>query len=162
MIEKRQQLTLFVPRPFSETIEQVRAKFNPEQYQLIDAHVTLCREDEIVDIENVMRNLKSQNLEHLSIHFGKAIRFSEGKGILLPSINSDESFKTLRQQIIENPKSPEAHITLMHPRNSTCTDEIFSQIENYEFPKTITFNEICLIEQEIGSKWKILERFPLQ
>ena len=162
MIEKRLQLTLFVPNPFSETIEKVRAKFNPEQHQLIDAHVTLCREDEITDIENVIRNLKRQNLEHLSIHFGKVIRFSEGKGVLLPAINSDQSFKKLRQQIIESPRNHEAHITLMHPRNSTCTDEIFSQIENYEFPETITFNEICLIEQEIGQQWKVLQRFPLK
>lgn len=162
MTDKRKQLTLFVPETFSGRIELVRSQFNPLQHQLIAAHVTLCREDEITDIETVIRNLKRQNLEHLSIHFGKVIRFSEGKGVLLPAINSDQSFKKLRQQIIESPRNHEAHITLMHPRNSTCTDEIFSQIENYEFPETITFNEICLIEQEIGKVWKILERFPLQ
>ncbi len=166
MIEKRQQLTLFVPDAFSGTIELVRSKFNPEQYGLISAHVTLCREDEITAIESVINNLKNQNVNQISIHFDKPIRFSEGKGVLLPATNSNKTFKKLREEvlfgIIKNPRNHEAHITLMHPRNSTCTDAIFNEIEKLEFPDTITFNEICLIEQEIGKEWKILKRFPLK
>lgn len=162
MIVKRQQLTLFVPEAFSETIELVRSQFNPIQHQLIAAHVTLCREDEITDIETILHNLQNESLAEITIHFGDIIRFQEGKGVLLPAINSDHSFKKLRQQIIESPRNHKAHITLMHPRNSTCTDEIFEELQNLEFPKSITFHEICLIEQEIGKEWKILERFPLQ
>lgn len=166
MIEKRQQLTLFVPDAFSGTIELVRSQFNPEQYRLINAHVTLCREDEITDIKNIINNLKNQNLNRISIRFGKPIRFSEGKGVLLPATNSNESFNKLREEVLfgitKNPRNHEAHITLMHPRNSTCTDAIFNEIEKLEFPETIAFNEICLIEQEIGKEWKILKRFLLK
>ncbi len=36
----RKQLTLFLEES-NEAIEKVRAKFNPEQYNLIAAHITL-------------------------------------------------------------------------------------------------------------------------
>jgi hypothetical protein len=166
MTDKRQQLTLFVPEAFSGTIELVRSQFNPLQHQLIAAHVTLCREDEITDIETILHNLQKESLAEITIHFGDIIRFQEGKGALLPAFNADESFQKLRQQIltgsIEQPRNHEAHITLMHPRNATCTDEIFQELQKFEFPKSITFHEICLIEQEIGKEWKTLKRFTLQ
>ena len=43
--QRRIQLTLFIEENEAETIEQIRKEFNPEQYELIKAHVTLCRED---------------------------------------------------------------------------------------------------------------------
>ena len=53
----RRQLTLFVDPKDAINIEQVRNEFNPRQFEIIKAHVTLCREDEIQDLERVMTNL---------------------------------------------------------------------------------------------------------
>jgi hypothetical protein len=47
MSKKRIQLTLFVGEPESVAIEHIRKMFNPLQYALIKAHVTLCRADEL-------------------------------------------------------------------------------------------------------------------
>ena len=47
----RRQLTLFVKKEDAETIEQIRQAFNPRQFELIKSHVTLCREDEIQNLE---------------------------------------------------------------------------------------------------------------
>jgi 2'-5' RNA ligase len=166
MIQKRIQLTLFIPSFQSETIEKIRAEFNPEQFRLINAHVTLCREDELTDIDQVIHNIKNNPLESVTLNLNKIKRFSEEKGVLIPAFSRDGSFKQLRKNIlsgiIPDIRNHEAHITLMHPRNSTCTNEIFSQIEQFSIPETITFNEICLIEQEVDQKWKILERFQLK
>ena len=52
-------------------------------------------------------------------------------------------------------------ITLMHPRNSTCNDEIFEEIKNIPFPTKLTFKRISLIEQEINKEWKIIKEFDL-
>ena len=49
----------------------------------------------------------------------------------------------------------------MHPRNSVCTDEIFRQIQQIEFPKTLAFSKISLIEQQDGNKWQVIEEFNL-
>ncbi|AEE54176.1 2'-5' RNA ligase family protein [Haliscomenobacter hydrossis] len=165
MPQKRIQLSLFVDESASSSIESIRATFNPAQYVLIPAHVTLCREDELEQIDQVIQNLQRLNQDSITIDFGPVIRFSEGKGVLIPAIGPNESFQQLRanilQGIIENPRLPEPHITLMHPRNATCTDEIFAQIAQYSLPRKITFKKISLIEQEIGMKWCILDEFHL-
>jgi 2'-5' RNA ligase len=163
--KKRQQLTLFINGSDATVIETIRNQFNPEQAALIKAHVTLCREDEIVPIEQVLKNLESLNEPVVSIDFGEVMRFSEGKGVLLPAIGSAKSFHQLRKTVltglVEQPRLQEPHITLLHPRNSTCTDAIFNQIKANRFPGTLEFKTISLIEQEEGKEWVLLREFKL-
>lgn len=164
--KKRIQLTLFIDTHIAETIEQVRKEFNPAQYELIRAHVTLCREDELALIEKVILNLEQLNAGSITIDFGNVVRFSEGKGVMIPALGNNESFQRLRESIlkglIEKPRKHEPHITLMHPRNAVCTDRIFEKIEKFEFPRKIEFRKISLIEQEMGKKWHILREFDLK
>lgn len=165
MNKRRLQLTLFVDEKHSVAIESIRQKFNPQQYGLIKAHVTLCREDEIEPFEAVLYNLTQQALPKISISFGKAIRFSDDNGVLLPANDNLHSFRTLRSQvlhgIIEAPRNHEPHITLMHPRNSTCTEVIYQQIVKITLPSLITFEKISLIEQIGQEPWKIIQEFDL-
>ena len=162
----RRQLTLFVDPKDAETIEQVRQEFNPRQFELIKSHVTLCREDEIQNLEQVISNLHSLTQEEIVIEFGKATRFDNDKGLLLPATTENVGFQELRRQVLiglnNNLRKHEAHITLLHPRNSTCTDALFDQIERLSLPKRIKFKRISLIEQEDGGQWKILQEFELR
>jgi hypothetical protein len=50
----------------------------------------------------------------------------------------------------------------MHPRNSICTDEIFKEIQNYNFPSKLKFDNISIIEQVNGKKWTVLEEYILK
>lgn len=162
----RKQLTLFLNEPESLEIEKIRKTFNPEQYLLIKSHITLCREDEIEALERVLLNLKQLNLYSFSIAFGRAIRFSDEKGVLIPANGSCEAFHQLREMIlagiIEKPRVHEPHITLMHPRNSTCTEEIFKEIAAFNLPDSIQFNKISLIEQTAGEPWHVLAEWTLK
>lgn len=161
----RNQLTLFVAQAAAVTIENIRAAYNPRQNELIKCHVTLCREDEIQDLEKVVNNLLQLPQTALVIRFGKPIRFDDGKGVLLPATHDNQAFQRLRRQVLqglfEHPRLHEPHITLMHPRNSTCTDEIFAAICNINFPAELVFNQIDLIEQVNGGPWETLQTFPL-
>ena len=163
---KRLQLTLFIEENEAQSIEIIRRKFNPLQYDLIKAHVTLCREDELENIDAIMLNLEKLNKAHVNIDFGDVVRFSEGNGVLIPALDDNESFQKLRaailEGIIEQPRKHAPHITLMHPRNSTCTDSIFEQIIKVELPKKLTFKKISVIEQELGKEWQILSVFELK
>jgi len=162
----RRQLTLFVEQKDAETIEQVRQEFNPRQFELIKSHVTLCREDEIQNLEQVLSNLLFLSHTEIVIEFGKAARFGKGKGLFLPATTDNGEFQELRRQILvgltDNPRKQEPHITLMHPRNSTCTDNIFGQIEKVSLPTKLKFKRISLIEQEDGGQWKILKDFEFK
>jgi 2'-5' RNA ligase len=161
----RKQLTLFLNEPENQEIETIRKTFNPEQYNLIKSHITLCREDEIEAIEKVRANLEQLNFNSFSIDFGRIVRFSDEKGVLIPAIGNCEAFHQLREKIlagiIEKPRMHEPHITLMHPRNSTCTEEIFKEVAAFKLPDTILFNKISLIEQTVGEPWQVLAEWPL-
>ncbi|MEZ4685975.1 MAG: 2'-5' RNA ligase family protein [Bacteroidia bacterium] len=164
MERNRKQLTLFINEP-NGSIEKIRAKFNPVQYNLIKAHITLCREDEIEPIGEIIQRIKSISLERpIRIELGKAERFADGKGVYISSLGNNKEFEELRKLVLgqrELKKEQVPHITLMHPRNSTCTDPIFEQIKNYDFPSELQFEKVSLIEQIHGGKWHILQEFEI-
>ncbi|RYE55746.1 MAG: 2'-5' RNA ligase family protein [Sphingobacteriales bacterium] len=161
----RRQLTLFLGKEDAIQIEEIRLKYNPQQRELIDSHVTLCREDEIVNIDKVENNLKKLRHKPIAVDFGQAIRFENGKGVLIPSRDNNEPFQKLRQEILKgldnNPRKHEPHITLLHPRNATCTDIIFESIARINLPVSFSFKAISLIEQTDGGKWETLKTFDL-
>ncbi len=162
----RRQLTLFLEPKDAEIIEKIRKTYNPAQYELIKAHVTLCREDEIENLEKVKSNLIALDYQEFEIEFGKIARFENGKGLFLPVKAEHKAFDNLRKQIlngfIAKPRELQPHITLLHPRNSTCTDEIFDEVVKMDLPSKFTFNKISLIEQEAGGPWRILEEYELR
>lgn len=166
MTNNRLQLTLFIDKNQSEIIEQIRQQFNPEQYALIASHVTLCREDELQPIEKIVQTLTTLKQPTVTIDFGPVERFSDGKGVLIPAFGNNDSFQKLRQIVLretdKNPRQHEPHITLMHPRNTACTDAIFEQVQQRTIPSRLTFNKISLIEQQDGGKWQILQEFRLR
>lgn len=159
----RRQLTLFVAPDDAEAIEHIRKTYNPQQHERINSHVTLCREDEIEAIEQVLFNLSNLKRIALTLEFEQAIRFDAGKGVLLPAKNGTTEFQELRKQALrglhKTPRKQEPHITLMHPRNATCTDAIFEEISSVKLPHVLTFNRISLIEQRDGGAWNVLKEF---
>ena len=165
MTKTRKQLTLFINQNQSTEIEKIRQTFNPIQYALIKSHLTLCREDELQNIEKVLQIIRQLNQNEITIDFGEVVRFSYGNGVLIPPIDNKKAFNSLRESILQGvidiPRLQEPHITLMHPRNATCTDAIFEDIQKRHLPNKITFTKISLIEQEIGQKWRVLEEFEL-
>jgi len=165
MNEIRKQLTLFISEQ-NENIEKIRAEYNPDQFNLIAAHVTLCREDEIEPIAEVIKRIKSITLRKpIRIEFDDVERFANGKGVLIPAKGRNIEFRELRKAVLglsELNKEQLPHITLMHPRNSTCHSEIFEKIKNTEFPTALNFDNVSLIEQKNGGKWKVLEEIALR
>ena len=164
MKSTRKQLTLFFEEE-SDSIEKIREMFNPEQHKIIRSHITLCREDEIEEIETILYNLENLKTEYFELELSGLKRFSEGKGVLITIIDTKNYFKNLRGLILKNtasePREHKPHITLMHPRNSTCNDLIFEEIRKSEFPKKINITRITLIEQKIGEVWNVLNEYKL-
>jgi len=165
MYSSRKQLTLFIAE-HNEILEKIRAQFNPIQYNLIAAHLTLCREDEIEPIEKIIQNIKLiKEAEPLRLEFDPPERFDDGKGVFIPAKRSDDGFSKLRKTILngltEHPREHLPHITLMHPRNSTCTDAIWGHIEKLGLPTELFFDTISLVEQHNGGRWITIEQFSI-
>lgn len=166
MTSTRKQLTFFISPP-NESIETIRSTYDPIQKSLIDAHITLCRDEEMDILEQLILNIRQlKNKKPLTLQFGTPQRFNEGKGLWLPATGNMEEYHELRKSIlngiIETPREPLPHITLIHPRNASCTDDIFNTIMSYSLPAACSFTEISLIEQRNGGKWELLDTFALQ
>ena len=159
----RRQLTLFLDPRYADNIERVRQTFNPAQFRLIKSHVTLCREDELQDLAIVISNLEKLKEINILIEFGEVHRTGDGKGVLLPGKGKSIGFHELRKQVLKglniDAQRQNPHITLMHPRNSTCTDDIFKVIQKIEFPTQLEFHRISLIGQINGGPWEVLREF---
>lgn len=162
---KRRQLTLFIRPDDAHIIESIREKYNPIQKRLIAAHVTLCREDDLENLAIILDNLAQLNTKPITIQLGPVTRFNNGKGLLIPAMSNNDALDQLRRQILTgtqiNVRKHEPHITLMHPRNATCTDEIFDQLRMIHLPKSLLFDTISLIEQVDGGVWQVLKIFKL-
>lgn len=162
----RRQLTLFVEETEAKQIEAIRDKFNPLQKMLIKCHVTICKENEIQELDRVIENLEHLEQPSFDIQFGQSTLFNNGKGILLPSIGDNFEFNSLRKMILSgtqnNLQVQIPHITLMHPRNSSCSNLDFETIKIILFPSKFNFKTISLIEQIDGEPWQIIKTFKLK
>lgn len=158
--ELRRQVTLFVPDPDRAWIETIRRRFNPKQFSLIGAHVTLCRDDELGDWAAVQARAGQLSNVDVTLEFGPLTR--EGNLVFASVIGPTESFDKLRQIVLDDVhcRKHSPHITLVHPRNGICSEQQFAEICDLWTGFTTTFKRLTFIEQPAGSPWKSLHEFP--
>ncbi len=154
----RRQATLYVPAPENHWIEELRSEFNRMQYQLIRAHATLCREDEVSNWDELESRLRSIGSFAIQQEFGTPIR--DGNLVYIPAIGNTDSFDAMRSTLLANgkiePRKHFPHITLIHPRNGVCTDTIFNAIMKRCAPFALSFQCVTLIQQSDGDAWQDL------
>jgi hypothetical protein len=154
----RRQATLYLPEPHAAAVEQLRSTHNPAQHALIRAHVTLCREDEVHDWTELASRLKTIGPIAISLVFGSPVR--DGNLVYLPVTSLTSSFDRLRTSLLARSgtsvRKHEPHITLIHPRNGSCSDATFAQIMSHSIPFEATFRAVTLISQEGGGPWRDL------
>ena len=159
MPEIRRQATLFLRRV--PAIETIRRTLNPRQAELISAHVTLCREDEVTNWDTLAERLKDVHFS-VKLEFGSPIR--DGNLVFLPGVDIEESFFDLRQKLLLSGslRDHKPHLTLIHPRNGLCTDDSWATIQTSIEPFAYTFNEVSFIIQKDGGVWQTIRNFPLK
>jgi hypothetical protein len=158
----RRQLTLFAPPEASGPVEAVRQAVDPIQHRLIRAHVTLCREEDLVGCEAWQARLATGGLAPLSLRFGAAEAFS-GHGLYLPCREGEAAFQTLREAVLGSaPLSRHrAHLTLAHPRNPRAPGNSLAAAAALGEGLWLTFPSVTLIEQTDGRAWRELETWRL-
>lgn len=165
LLNSRVQLTLFVPGAAAEKIEVARKSLDPLQFSLIPAHVTLCREDEIVGLQSavVQGRLSVREARPISLTFGAPESFST-HGILLPCILGEKEFQALRRLVLGSTtvRRQPPHITLAHPRNPKAAGNSLAAASALEAGMKVTFRTVCRIQQDGDSPWRVVERFDLR
>lgn len=154
----RRQLSLYVEGPQRERLEAVRAAVDPVQAALIPAHVTLCRDEEVAELDADALAQRLRGAARLQLVFGAAERFSE-HGILLPCLAGQDAFHALRQRALgrTDVRHAEAHLTLAHPRNPRAAgNDLAVTRECLSDRLELCFDSVKLIEQRKGGRWSVL------
>ncbi len=156
----RRQLSLFLPEPERAAFDALRQRFDPFQFSLIPAHVTLARDDEVHDLTALLARLRTISELSLRLVFADA-ELTEWGTIYVPVDDGRERFDALRQSMIgPNSRLHEPHVTIVHPRNVTGTREMLTEIRRATLPPSVTLGEIVLIEQVGSAPWAVVGRFP--
>ncbi len=99
----------------------------------------------------------------ISLSFGQPVR--DGNLVTLPSVGPTESFDAFRRIVLigqsKSIRKHNPHITLIHPRNGTCTDRVFDEMSCDLSPFSVTFRSVTLIEQVDGGVWENKMTFPM-
>ncbi len=162
MAGRRRQLTLFVPATAAGPLEDVRARVDPVQHRLIAAHVTLCREDDLEDLPEVLARLAAPGPGPLTLTFGPAEAFG-GHGLLLPCVAGAAAFRQLREGVLGSARVRDQapHLTLAHPRNPRAPGNSLAAAAALPAPLTLTFPAVSLIEQAPLEPWVVVGTSPL-
>lgn len=162
MRQIRRQLSLYVPEPQRAAIDALRAALDPVQHALIPAHVTLCREDEIADIDADALAERLAGAAPITLRFGAPERFA-GHGILMPCVAGEAEFHALRQQVLgrSDVRRASPHLTLAHPRNPRAPGNDLANAMALHGGITLRFEQAHLIEQIDGGAWRNLATFDL-
>lgn len=152
----RRQLSLYLPEPERTIVDAIRSKFDPNQYRLIPAHVTLCRESEVRNWDHLWDCLETLGPVCIEFELGEPIRLPDG-GILIGITGSTAPFDELRAFLLgESSPLLRPHITLVHPRNAGGKEGSLSEIQRERLPNSVTLSEVSLIEQVDGGQWTVL------
>lgn len=164
----RRQLSLFVPPPMGAQLDQCRAILDPIQASLIASHVTLCRDDELLEMTSIVDRLHElcdlvrPEIFPLRLSFGVARR-GDGHGIYLDCIDGDVAYQQLREFLLSPSQARRmtSHITLAHPRNPCAAANQNLDFSTLPQHFSLEFSKIAWIEQEPNSAWHVVQEFQL-
>ena len=160
----RRQLTLFLAGEMAATVEAVRRVVDPEQYRLIPAHVTLCREEEIagIPIEELEARIAAGPARRITREFGRAELF-DGHGIQVRCVAGGAEYQALRELVLGSREiaRPRPHVTLAHPRNPRAPGNSLEAAQALPPRWQARLAWIHLIAQEGAQPWRRLAMFDL-
>lgn len=143
----RRQLTLFLPLNRRAIVEPIRQRLDPRQHAVIQAHVTLCRDDELVPWPLISQRLASLGEISITMQFAEPQVLPDGCVLLRPT-HGAEQYQLLRQSILgSSAKVHGAHITLLHPRNAAGVIYNLAEIAPVLAGLTATFRPSLLLSK---------------
>lgn len=136
----RRQLTLIVAPDQHAALDRVRQRLDPKQYAIVPAHVTLCRDEELVPWPEIHRRLERLVPFSIRMPFGEPRRLADGC-ILLRLTDGMEPYQELRNSILGAPAPHHGpHLTLLHPRNAAAVESDLGRLAQELAGTVVTFH----------------------
>ena len=155
----RRQLNLILPEAQRSLVEPIRQELDPKQHALIPAHVTLCRDDELPDLQQLTQRLERLDPFLITMRFGQPQQLTDGCVLLRPTAGI-EQFQALRQLILgTTAREYGAHLTLLHPRNASGIPLNLADVAHDLTGLAVTFNTVTLVEQYGFEPWQVKNEY---
>ena len=155
----RRQLTLFLPPAQRAIVEPIRQRLDSRQHAAIQAHVTLCRDEELVPWHVISQRLARLTDISITMQFAEPQVLKDGCVLLRPTHGTEE-YQNLRQSVFGSSANVSgAHITLLHPRNAVGVIYDLSEIAYALVGLTATFRTVALIEQYGSGAWSVKQAY---
>jgi hypothetical protein len=144
-----------LPSAQRAAVDRIRERLDPKQHALIPAHVTLCRDDELVPWDAIRQRLDGLAPVALAMRFGEPQALADG-GILLRATHGMEAYRMLRRAVLGGTaREHGAHITLLHPRNAPSTEPDWTTIAQGVCGLAVVFRTVSFVEQQGDEPWRV-------
>lgn len=140
-------------------MEPIRQRLDPRQYAIIPAHVTLCRDDELLAWQEIGPRLAALGEFAILMQFGEPQVLADGCLLLRPT-HGMEQYRELRRAVLgASANAHDAHITLLHPRHAAGVAYNLSDIAPKLAGLKAIFRTVALIEQHSPGPWLVRREF---
>ena len=161
IVDKRRQLTAFLPPPLRAQVDSVRRRWDPEMATLIGGHFTVCHRVLDGRWESSVEALAK--CESLRVRIGGARHWGDpSRGIYLEVSDLHSTVSRLREliSVADSPDTVyEPHVTLTHPRTTPpeVARDAWAELDGWTLDAEIQIDVIDLIQHD-GVAWRTLDR----
>jgi hypothetical protein len=157
----RRQLTAFLPAPDFDSVNVVRARWDPEAAARICAHVTVVHD---LRDEQVGRLGDLTSIEAITLRVGAARCWGEPEeGTYLAVADPAGGLARVRRVlgVVEPAGSAfEPHVTLTHPATTRDADAAWSAVRSMTLDVSLTIDTLHVISWN-GKRWDAVTAVPL-
>jgi 2'-5' RNA ligase len=157
----RRQVTMFLPGPVAERIDEVRTRFDPETARRIAPHITVVHDADSAKLDE----LRSQLELVASARPPLSLRLTEARcwgtpeaGIYLATENGPGAIETIRRALgVVDARGAEyvPHVTLTHPRTVPAprAREAWNALRGWTVDEIVNIDRVAIVELD-GSEWR--------
>ncbi len=157
----RRQVTIFLPEPVAERIDEIRTRFDPDTARRIAPHITVVHDADSAELGELRSQLElvGSSRPPLSLRLtGVRCWGSPIAGIYLATEAAHGVIETIRRAlgVVDAPGVEYVpHVTLTHPRTVPAprAREAWDAIRGWTVDEIVHIDRLAIVELD-GSEWR--------
>jgi 2'-5' RNA ligase len=152
-------VTVFLPSPLSERVDEVRTRWDPEMSRRIRPHITVVHDAAECDDLRARLDVVEATCSSFALRFTDARCWgTPQQGIYLAVEDVQRGIETIRRSLgVTDPPAMRyrPHVTLTHERTLTTKEahDAWAQVSGWTVDEVVTINSLAVIELD-GSQWR--------
>ena len=157
----RRQLTAFLPAPDADSVNVVRARWDPETAARISAHITVVHDLRREHLERLGAVMSS---DAIAVRLGDARCWGEPEGGISVTVTDPVGALARVRRVLgvvdRVGLAYEPHVTLIHPATALDVDAAWDAVRSMTFDVPLTIDTLHVISWN-GARWDVVKAVPL-